>query len=157
MTTALPWRAIEGVAAWDGRPCLRVRVPSPPVEGAANDALIAFLAKALDLPRSGVTLIAGDRARLKRLRSCRGSATPVRRPSSNPGSAAFSPLDRVIPFGHDEARVWGVLSARTSKPGSDNQIAATALVRGAVLATRNVRHFSSSGVSLVNPYDFNLD
>jgi uncharacterized protein (TIGR00251 family) len=87
MTTAPPWREtedgvelavrltprggaarIEGVAAWDGQPCLKVRVPAPPLEGAANDALIAFLAKALDLPRSAVTLIAGHRAPLKRLR-----------------------------------------------------------------------------------------
>ena len=47
---------------------LKVRVPAPPVEGAANHALTAFVAKALDLPRSAVTLIAGHRARLKRLR-----------------------------------------------------------------------------------------
>jgi predicted nucleic acid-binding protein len=66
-------------------------------------------------------------------------------------------FDRIIPFGHDEARVWGLLSARTGNSGTDNQIAATALVHDAVLATRNVRHFASSGVSLVNPYDFDLD
>jgi uncharacterized protein (TIGR00251 family) len=87
VTAALPWREtegglelavrltprggaarIEGVADWDGRPCLRVRVPAPPVEGAANEALVAFLAKSLALPRSAVTLVAGDRARVKRLR-----------------------------------------------------------------------------------------
>jgi uncharacterized protein (TIGR00251 family) len=59
---------IEGVADWDGQPVLRVRVPAPPVEGAANEALAAFLARALGLPRSAVTLVAGDRARIKRLR-----------------------------------------------------------------------------------------
>ena len=64
--------------------------------------------------------------------------------------------DRIIPFGREEARVWGLLSAKSGNPGSDNQIAATALVHGAVLATRNVRHFVSSGVSLVNPFDANL-
>jgi uncharacterized protein YggU (UPF0235/DUF167 family) len=58
---------IEGVAEWDGQPVLRVRVPAPPVDGAANEALTAFLAKSLGLPRSAVTLAAGDRARLKRL------------------------------------------------------------------------------------------
>jgi predicted nucleic acid-binding protein len=65
-------------------------------------------------------------------------------------------FDRIGPFGREVARVWGLLSARTGNPGSDNQIAATALVHGAVLATRNVRHFSTSGVSLVNPYEVNL-
>jgi uncharacterized protein (TIGR00251 family) len=87
VTAALPWREttdgvelavrltprggtarIEGVAEWHGHPCLKVRVPAPPVEGAANDALVAFLAKSLALPRSAVTLVAGDRARVKRLR-----------------------------------------------------------------------------------------
>jgi uncharacterized protein (TIGR00251 family) len=59
---------IEGIADWDGAPVLKVRVPAPPVEGAANAALVAFLAKSLAIPCSAVTLVAGDRARLKRLR-----------------------------------------------------------------------------------------
>lgn len=59
---------IDGIAELDGQPVLRLRVAAPPVEGAANAALIAFLASALDLPRSAVTLVAGDRARVKRLR-----------------------------------------------------------------------------------------
>ena len=46
---------------------LKVRVPAPPVEGAANDALVAFLARSLAIPRSAVTLTAGDRAGVKRL------------------------------------------------------------------------------------------
>ncbi len=58
---------IEGVADWDGQPVLKIRVPAPPVDGAANAALIAHLAKALALPRSAITLVAGDRARVKRL------------------------------------------------------------------------------------------
>lgn len=87
MTQTVPWRdipdgielvirvtprgggaRIEGIAEWDGQPILKVRVAAPPVEGAANDAIVTFLAKALHLPRSAVTLIAGDRARVKRLR-----------------------------------------------------------------------------------------
>lgn len=51
----------------DGRPYLKVRVASPPVEGAANAALIGFLAKTLKVPRSAVRLAAGDTSRLKRL------------------------------------------------------------------------------------------
>ncbi|MCY1645910.1 DUF167 domain-containing protein [Caulobacter sp. SL161] len=51
----------------DGRPYLKVRVASPPVEGAANAALIAFVAKTLKIPRSAVRLAAGETARLKRL------------------------------------------------------------------------------------------
>lgn len=86
MTAGLPWREtpdgvaltirltprggaarIDGIADRDGRPVLEVRVPAPPVDGAANDALVAFLARSLGLPRSAVTLAAGDRARVKRL------------------------------------------------------------------------------------------
>lgn len=59
---------IEGIVDWDGQPVLRVRVAAPPVDGAANAALLIFLAKALDLPRSAVALVAGDHSRVKRLR-----------------------------------------------------------------------------------------
>ncbi len=58
---------IDGVTQQDGQPRLEVRVPAPPVEGAANEALTAFIAKSLGLPRSAVTLTAGARSRLKRL------------------------------------------------------------------------------------------
>lgn len=43
------------------------RLTAPPVDGAANAALVALIAKAFDVPRRAVTLRAGDTARLKRL------------------------------------------------------------------------------------------
>ena len=49
----------------DGRPYLKIRVSAPPVEGAANAALIAFLAKALGRSRSSISLVSGETARLK--------------------------------------------------------------------------------------------
>ena len=58
--------AIDGWAAdGEGRPYLKVRVAAPPVEGAANAALIAFLAKTLGLPRSALSIASGAGARLK--------------------------------------------------------------------------------------------
>ncbi len=61
----------DAVDGWaldaDGRPYLKVRVASPPVDGAANAALLTFLAKTLKISRSAVRLAAGDTARLKRL------------------------------------------------------------------------------------------
>lgn len=47
---------------------LQVRVTRPPSDGEANRAVIGLVAEALGLPPSGVELIAGRRARRKRLR-----------------------------------------------------------------------------------------
>jgi uncharacterized protein len=59
---------VDGVVlSPDGSAHLKLRLAAPPVEGAANAALIAFLAKALDLRKSDITLLAGDKSRLKRL------------------------------------------------------------------------------------------
>lgn len=44
---------------------LRVRVKAVPYKGKANAAAIALLAKALGVPKSAVTLVSGDTARLK--------------------------------------------------------------------------------------------
>ncbi|AYV45560.1 hypothetical protein CFHF_16745 [Caulobacter flavus] len=60
--------AIDGWAAdADGRPYLKARVSAPPVEGEANAALVALLAKRLGLSRSAVRVTSGATARLKRL------------------------------------------------------------------------------------------
>jgi len=47
---------------------LKLRLTSPPVDGAANECCREFLAKQLKVPKSAVTLIAGDSSRHKRLR-----------------------------------------------------------------------------------------
>ena len=44
-----------------------VRLAAPPVDGAANDALIAFLAEQLDLPRRNIRIVSGDKSRDKRI------------------------------------------------------------------------------------------
>lgn len=50
-----------------GRPFLKVRVRAPPVDGEANAALEAFIARALKVPRSTVSVVAGQTARLKQV------------------------------------------------------------------------------------------
>lgn len=45
--------------------CLRVRLAAPPVEGQANDTLLAWLARELGLPRRELTLLRGDSSRRK--------------------------------------------------------------------------------------------
>lgn len=44
---------------------LKVRITAPPVEGAANAALLAFLASALGVRKREVDLAAGEHARRK--------------------------------------------------------------------------------------------
>jgi uncharacterized protein (TIGR00251 family) len=46
---------------------LRVRVAAPPVDGAANSALLRFLADTLDVPRSRLEIISGASSRRKRV------------------------------------------------------------------------------------------
>lgn len=54
---------IEGVVAG----ALRVRLAAPPVDGAANAALIELIARGCGIPKSRVAIIAGERSKQKRL------------------------------------------------------------------------------------------
>jgi uncharacterized protein YggU (UPF0235/DUF167 family) len=66
-----PGASADRIDGWDvdpdGRPVLKVRVRARPVEGEANAALLKLLAKALDLPKSAVSLERGGQSRLKRI------------------------------------------------------------------------------------------
>ena len=44
---------------------LRVRIAAAPVDGAANEELVRFLARALKVPRNAVVVIGGQTSRLK--------------------------------------------------------------------------------------------
>jgi predicted nucleic acid-binding protein len=59
---------------------------------------------------------------------------------------------RILPVTTDIARRWGQLSSRLGHSGADLLIAATALEHGFAVATRNVRHFTSTGVAIENPF-----
>lgn len=66
-----PGAAREGIDGWDvdddGRPVLKVRVRARPVEGEANAALVALIARVLGVPRRAVDLARGGQSRLKML------------------------------------------------------------------------------------------
>lgn len=60
--------AVEGWGADEaGRPFLKVRVAAAPVDGGANAAVEALVAKALRLPKAAVLVARGQTARLKQL------------------------------------------------------------------------------------------
>lgn len=52
---------------------LRIKVASPPVDGEANEALIALLARTLGLPKRAVQIIAGAGNRKKTVRVIGGA------------------------------------------------------------------------------------
>jgi len=47
---------------------LKIKLTAPPVEGAANAALIEFVAEWLSVRKSAVTIMSGDKARRKVVR-----------------------------------------------------------------------------------------
>jgi predicted nucleic acid-binding protein len=67
--------------------------------------------------------------------------------------------DRIFAFTEQAALVYGDLmeeAARKGRPMSlpDGMIAATALVNGGRLATRNLKEFRETGLELLSPWDF---
>ena len=57
---------------------LLIRLAAPPVEGAANAALVEFLAGLIGRPKRDVTIVAGGRSRDKRVRIAGVSARDLR-------------------------------------------------------------------------------
>jgi uncharacterized protein (TIGR00251 family) len=47
---------------------LKVKLRSPPVEGAANDELLSLLSKELKMPRSFIEIVSGHTSKTKRVR-----------------------------------------------------------------------------------------
>jgi uncharacterized protein (TIGR00251 family) len=68
-------RAAKSEIAGTRDNALLVRLNAPPVDGAANEALIEVIAKALRVPRRNVSIVTGATSRTKRLRvtGCTGA------------------------------------------------------------------------------------
>jgi len=61
--------------------------------------------------------------------------------------------EHILEFGYQEAQIWGRLRVPHPENALDKQIAATALIRGLTLVTRNTQHFEPLGLEVVNPFD----
>lgn len=57
--------AITGIYGEGAAAQLKIAVHAPPIEGRANEALIAFLADLFSLPRKDVILVSGETNRSK--------------------------------------------------------------------------------------------
>ena len=67
---------------------LRIRVTAPPVDAAANEALVRLLARVLDCPRSHIELLRGQTSRHKLVKIMGASEQDVRLKLSRDGSGA---------------------------------------------------------------------
>ena len=69
------------VIGWEDDPragrVLRIRLQAPPVDGKANKALVAFLARELGISKSKVILVKGTTSRSKLLELPDGTKLPV--------------------------------------------------------------------------------
>ena len=63
----LPKSSKDEVVGMEGDIC-KVKIKAPPVDGKANKALIAVLAKEFDLPKKSIEIVSGWTSRLKRVR-----------------------------------------------------------------------------------------
>jgi uncharacterized protein (TIGR00251 family) len=74
-----PSSRILGVEGGREHSVLKVAVQAPPRDGEANDELIGFLARALDVPAGTISLAAGAHSRYKRVRFAGLTAAELRR------------------------------------------------------------------------------
>jgi uncharacterized protein (TIGR00251 family) len=62
---------------------LLIRLSAPPVDGAANDALIEFLSRSLNWPRRAIHIVSGHTSRTKRV-TVQGISLPIARRTLQP-------------------------------------------------------------------------
>ncbi len=70
-------RARKNAVSGEMGDALKLALTAPPVEGKANAACVEFLADLLDVPRSSITIAAGETSRNKIIRVAGLSAAEV--------------------------------------------------------------------------------
>lgn len=79
ITVRLTPRASREEIAGERDGGILVRVTAPPVDGAANEALVRLLAKTLRVPKGSVTIVSGETSRTKLLEVAGVEEAEVRR------------------------------------------------------------------------------
>ena len=78
LTLRLIPRAAKNAIQGEHGDALKIRLCAPPVDGAANAALIEFLSDTLSLPRARIRLLSGHTSRTKRVLLAGLSASAIR-------------------------------------------------------------------------------
>ena len=78
LTLRLIPRASKNAIQGEHGDALKIRLCAPPVDGAANAALIEFLSDTLSLPRARIRLLSGHTSRTKRVLLAGLSASAIR-------------------------------------------------------------------------------
>ena len=117
-----------------------------------SPALMAWLQEQViaDLHLSAVTLLELERGVRRKERVDPAGAGPLRRWLDEDVRAAFA--GRVLPVDDEVAVAAAALHVPDPMPEMDALIAATALVHGLTLVTRNIKDFASVPVALFDPW-----
>ena len=60
--------------------------------------------------------------------------------------------DRILEIDAEVAQLWAWLRVPHGEHALDKLIAATAMIHGLTVVTRNVRHFAGTGAKVLNPF-----
>jgi predicted nucleic acid-binding protein len=110
-------------------------------QAAADDVQLFLSAVTVGELRQGVETIRyrGDRSQADRLERWLQRIT-------------IDYAEAILAFDEEIAQIWGHLRVPHPENPLDKQIAATALIYGLTVATRNTAHYSQTGVMLLNPF-----
>jgi len=120
----------------------------------ANPGVVAFFDEvaSVDAPLFLAAVTMGELRRGVELIRHRGDAQQARQLERWLGRLLADFSDNVLAFDSDTAQVWGRLRVPHPENPLDKQVAATALIHDLVLVTRNVKHFTGTGVKMINPF-----
>jgi toxin FitB len=121
---------------------------------AANPGVVEFF-RAAHASRTplflSVVTVGEIRHGVERIRH-RGDSTQAQRLERWLDSLLDHFADHILPFDADCAQLWGRLRVPDAANPIDKQIGATALIHGLSVVTRNVAHFRSCAVPVLNPF-----